>query len=206
MAREEFGLTPKYDPTDETLSVKQAKAAVGQIDLMEVYKRLSKKIGSEAAQLLIDKNNIAKQKNRDTIRKTCDILYECGAIAVVNANDPVSPEELRHMANDTLAADVANILDADMVINLTEEVNGIFTKDPRKYPDARHIPFLKKRKYERKVTCSGANTNGTGGVESKLKAASRLRKKCPMYVVDGNQKDILKRIVLDGESPGTVIV
>lgn len=123
-------------PTD--LAARQALAAVGQVHLMRFYDELLSAVGGRAAQVLLTLENLAKRSQWSSARATFDALFAIGAVPIVNENDTVAVDELRVGDNDTLAAHVASMVEADWLFLLTD-VDAIYTADPRTCADAKPI-------------------------------------------------------------------
>ena len=120
------------------LAARQALAAVGQVHLMRFYDELLSAVGGRAAQVLLTLENLAKRSQWSSARATFDALFAIGAVPIVNENDTVAVEELRVGDNDTLAAHVASMVEADWLFLLTD-VDAIYTADPRTCADAKPI-------------------------------------------------------------------
>ena len=157
----------------ESLAQKQAFAAVGQARLMMVYQRLFAEYNQVAAQVLMTKDTMTNDASRSNARNTFDELLKLGAVPVVNENDTVSIDELElEMGeNDSLAANVAVLANADLLI-IMSDIEGLFDKDPHKYDDAELIPVVPEITEEIKAIAGGAGSSlGTGGMATKIKAA-----------------------------------
>ena len=129
----------------ESLAQKQAFAAVGQARLMMVYQRLFAEYNQVAAQVLMTKDTMTNDASRYNARNTFDELLKLGAVPVVNENDTVSTSEIPYVDNfgdnDRLSAIVSALIGADLLI-LLSDIDGLFTDDPRKNPEAEMIPFV----------------------------------------------------------------
>lgn len=191
----------------ESLAVKQACSAVGQARLMMTYQRLFAEYNQVAAQILMTKNTIVDDLNRYNAHNTFTELLKLGAIPVVNENDTITTYEIEFGDNDTLSAIVAALVDADLLI-LLSDIDGLYTDDPRKNPDAKFIRQVDELTDELmgmgKAT-TGSNV-GTGGMNTKLLAA-RIATKAGADMIIANSKDIgvLHRL-LAGEDEGTLFV
>ncbi len=191
----------------ESLAVKQACSAVGQARLMMTYQRLFAEYNQVAAQILMTKNTIVDDLNRYNAHNTFTELLKLGAIPVVNENDTITTYEIEFGDNDTLSAIVAALVDADLLI-LLSDIDGLYTDDPRKNPDAKFISQVDELTDELmgmgKAT-TGSNV-GTGGMNTKLLAA-RIATKAGADMIIANSKDIgvLHRL-LAGEDEGTLFV
>ena len=154
-----------------TTEQKQAAAAIGQCELMDIYSRNMAMYSHITAQILLTKDAIDNPERRNHAENTFRILLENGIIPIVNENDSVSCDEIKFGGNDTLSAYVALLAHADLLINLSD-VDGFFDSDPRKNKNARLISEVNGID-SRILSCAeGAGTDrGTGGMITKLKAA-----------------------------------
>ena len=197
----------RVNSSAESLAVKQACSAVGQARLMMTYQRLFAEYNQVAAQILMTKNTIVDDLNRYNAHNTFTELLKLGAIPVVNENDAITTYEIEFGDNDTLSAIVASLVDADLLI-LLSDIDGLYTDDPRKNPDAKFISQVDELTDELmgmgKAT-TGSNV-GTGGMNTKLLAA-RIATKAGADMIIANSKDIgvLHRL-LAGEDEGTLFV
>ena len=191
----------------EAMAVKQACSAVGQARLMMTYQRLFAEYNQVAAQILMTKNTIVDNLNRFNATNTFSQLLKMGVIPVVNENDTVATYEIEIGDNDTLSAIVAAMVGADLLI-LLSDIDGLYTDDPRKKPDARFIEQvdeLTDELMEMGKATTGSNV-GTGGMNTKMIAA-RIATSSGVDMLIANSADIgvLHRI-LDGENVGTLFV
>ena len=187
----------------QDIPTKQAAAAVGQCELMYIYDKLFSKYHHTVAQLLITNDNMIHETRHQNFTNTLNRLLELGALPVINENDTVATEEIVIGDNDTLAAKVAETVKADLLI-LLSDIDGLYTADPRKDPDAKlihHVPVLT----EEVLALAGVSgsSQGTGGMITKLQAARIcLNCGCIMVIANGNDPDNLYAI-LDGREIGT---
>ena len=191
----------------EAMAVKQACSAVGQARLMMTYQRLFAEYNQVAAQILMTKNTIVDNLNRFNATNTFSQLLKMGVIPVVNENDTVATYEIEIGDNDTLSAIVAAMVGADLLI-LLSDIDGLYTDDPRKNPDARFIEQVDELTDELMgmgKASTGSNV-GTGGMNTKMLAA-RIATSSGVDMLIANSADIgvLHRI-LDGENVGTLFV
>ena len=163
-------LSLKERPSD--MPTKQAAAAVGQCELMYLYDNLFSEYSLNVAQLLLTKY-ILLEDRKINVQNALNRIIELGSIPIVNENDTVSIDELElEMGeNDSLAANVAVLANADLLI-IMSDIEGLFDKDPHKYDDAELIPVVPEITEEIKAIAGGAGSSlGTGGMATKIKAA-----------------------------------
>lgn len=189
----------------EAMAVKQACAAVGQARLMMTYQKLFAEYNQVAAQILMTKNTIVDNLNRYNAHNTFSELLRMGVIPIVNENDTVATYEIEIGDNDTLSAIVAALIDADLLI-LLSDIDGLYTDDPRKNPDAEFIEqvdVLTKELMDMGKASTGSSV-GTGGMNTKLIAA-KIATCSDVDMIIANSKDIgvLHRL-LEGEREGTL--
>ena len=189
------------------LASKQACAAIGQAKLMMIYQKLFAEYGHVAAQVLMTKNTITNPVSRENAHNTFQELLKLGAIPIVNENDTVSTYEIRFGDNDTLSALVASLIDADLLI-LLSDIDGLFTDDPHQNPDARFIDTVEElddRFLEMGKSTSGSNV-GTGGMSTKLTAAKiATTSGADMVIANGEDFHVIHKII-QGRSHGTLFV
>ena len=159
-------------PTD--IPTKQAAAAVGQCELMYTYDKLFLQYHHTVAQLLITADDVRDPVRHDNFRNTIYRLLELGALPIINENDTVATDELGIGDNDTLAAMVAQSVQADKLVLLTD-IDGLYTADPHEDPDARLLPVVNRVDDALLSLAGGSSTaQGTGGMVTKLRAAKIL--------------------------------
>ncbi len=189
----------------ETLTTeqKQAAAAVGQCQLIDMYARRFSDYGATIAQILLTRSVIDNPELRAHASTTLEILLGQGVIPIVNENDTISNEQIKIGSNDTLAATVAALCKADLLINMSD-VDGLYDSDPRTNKDARFIEYVEEVDDHINSFGSGAGTaRGTGGMAAKLESASYTTQRgIPMIILNGAHPSILYD-VFDGEFVGT---
>lgn len=195
-----MGLTRSPD----TVSEKQAAAAIGQCELMSMYDRYFMSYGYVAAQVLLTKDVVDIPLRRENAQSTFRLLLAGRSIPVVNENDTVSFEGIKIGGNDILAAYVASLVGADLLINLSD-VDGLFDSNPHENPNARLIPVVERIDSHLESIAGGAGTSrGTGGMRAKLDAAQICREAgVPMFIANGANPDILYDIIA-GRAVGTL--
>jgi len=191
----------------EAMAVKQACSAIGQARLMMTYQKLFAEYNQIAAQILMTKNTIVDDLNRYNAHNTFSELLRMGVIPIVNENDTVATYEIEIGDNDTLSAIVAALVDADLLI-LLSDIDGLYTDDPRQNPDAKFIEQVDELTEELMgmgKSSTGSNV-GTGGMNTKLIAA-QIATKSDVDMIIANSEDIgvLHRI-LAGKPIGTLFV
>lgn len=154
---------------------KQAAAAVGQCELMYTYDKLFSEYSHTVAQILLTADDIRDQRRSSHVHDTLDRLLEWGALPIINENDAVAIDEIGiHTTigeNDSLSAVVACLVGADLLI-LLSDIDGLYTADPRKDPDATLIPVVETITPEILALAGGTGSSlGSGGMATKLKAA-----------------------------------
>lgn len=191
----------------EALAVKQACSAIGQARLMTTYQKLFAEYNQVAAQILMTKNTIVDSLNRYNAQNTFRELLKLGAIPIVNENDTVATYEIEIGDNDTLSAIVSALVNADLLI-LLSDIDGLYTDDPRKNPDARFIEQVDELTDELMGMGKGSTGSdvGTGGMNTKMIAA-RIATKSNVDMVIANSSDIgVLHEILAGENKGTLFV
>lgn len=191
----------------QSLSVKQACAAVGQARLMMIYQRLFAEYNQVIAQILITKRILLNEISKRNAENTFQELFAMGVIPIVNENDPVSTDQIQEENfgdNDTLSANVAELVGADLLI-LLSDIDGLYTDDPRNNRKARFISEVKSIDEELEAMAKGANTAfGTGGMAAKIAAAKlALGAGVDMVIANGEDASNISRI-LKGETVGTL--
>lgn len=194
-----------------TLAEKQAYAAVGQARLMMVYQKLFSEYNQTAAQVLLTKNTMVNDASRFNAQNTFEELLKLHAIPIVNENDTVSTSEIPLVDNfgdnDRLSAIVAALVGADLLI-LLSDIDGLYSDDPRRNPDARLIPLVPEITEE--LLAMGKPTSGsdvgTGGMAAKL-AAARIATDsgCDMVIANGEDVSAVLDIT-EGKERGTLFL
>jgi glutamate 5-kinase len=190
----------------KNVSFKQVMASVGQSHLMYTYERLFSQKGITIAQALLTKSDIAERAGYLNARNTLLALIDLRIICIINENDVVAfdeIEEYRFGDNDNLSAMVANLVDADLLVLLTD-TPGLYTADPHVKPEARLIHRVDK--IDENIECLAGNTTssqGTGGMVTKIEAAKLATSSgVNVIIADGREGDILLKIK-NGEEVGT---
>jgi glutamate 5-kinase len=184
----------------------QAAAAVGQMGLVQVYEGAFSKYGLQTAQILLTHDDLADRKRYLNARSTLTTLLELGVVPIINENDTVVTDEIKFGDNDTLGALVANLIEADALIILTDQI-GLYTADPRKDPNATLISEATAGDEALESMAGGAGTRiGTGGMITKVIAAKRAASSgAHTAIASGREIDAIIRLA-KGEAVGTLLV
>ena len=188
----------------DTREGKQAVAAVGQCELMNMYGKFFAEFGCTVAQVLLNRNVWDNEEQRHNAENTFRALFKLHCIPIVNENDTVSYEGIAFGGNDILSAYVALLCDADLLINLSD-INGLYTKNPREFEDAALVRFVDKLD-ERICSYAGpaGTARGTGGMQAKLEAARIVTDMgIPMLITNGKEPKVLYDILFNSELDGT---
>ena len=194
-----LGLSKRPDD----MPTKQAAAAVGQCELMYEYDKLFSQYNHTAAQILISASDVATEESVVNITNTMNRLLELQTIPIINENDTVETAEITIGDNDTLAAMVASVINADMLV-LLSDIDGLYTANPKLDPDAELIPVVEDITPEIESIAGGAGSSlGTGGMKTKINAAKIcIESGCDMIITNGNNPEILYNL-MEGKSFGT---
>lgn len=194
----------------ETLSQKQAFAAVGQARLMMVYQKLFAEYNQTAAQVLLTKHTMINDASRYNAQNTFEELLKLGAIPVVNENDTVSTAEIPYVdtfgENDRLSAVVAALIGADLLI-LLSDIDGLYSDDPRENPNAQFIRTVYQIDENLLSMGKGPSSSvGTGGMSAKLEAARIATDSgSDMVIANGEEVSVVQEI-MDGKEKGTLFL
>ena len=183
----------------------QACAAVGQMGLVQVYESAFSRHGLHTAQVLLTHDDLADRKRYLNARSTLTTLLGLGVVPIINENDTVITDEIKFGDNDTLGALVANLVDADALVILTDQP-GLFTADPRKDPNATLVSAGQAGDPALEAMAGGAGTQvGTGGMITKIIAAKRAATSGTHTVIaSGREKNVMPRLG-QGEPIGTLL-
>jgi glutamate 5-kinase len=184
----------------------QAAAAIGQMGLIRAWESCFAKRGLHTAQVLLTHDDLTNRSRYLNARSTLRTLLQLDVIPVVNENDTVATDELRFGDNDTLAALVANLVQADLLVLLTDQ-DGLYTADPRKNPDAKLIDQADASDPSLDAVAGGsAGSLGRGGMATKLRAARlAARSGTPTMIASGRHDDALRLIAAAGNI-GTLLL
>ena len=184
----------------------QAAAAVGQMGLVQVYETKLRENGIGSAQVLLTHADLADRERYLNARSTLLALLQLGIVPVINENDTVVNDEIKFGDNDTLGALVANLVEADALIILTDQ-KGLYTADPRKDPSAQFVHMGKAGDAALEAMAGGAGSSiGSGGMITKILAAKRAAGSGASTVIAwGRESQVLIRLT-QGEAIGTLLV
>lgn len=200
VGRQAVGMQKRPTEVEE----KQACAAVGQAKLMMVYQKLFGEYNQLTAQVLMTKYTMINDISRKNAQNTFQQLLKMGVIPIVNENDTVSTDEVKIGDNDTLSAIVAALIGADLLI-LMSDIDGLYTDDPHKNPDAEFIEYVERITPELEGMGKGSASDvGTGGMCTKISAAKIATDSgADMVIANGDDITTISSI-LEGENIGTL--
>ena len=187
----------------KTIRKKQAVAAVGQGVLMHTYEKMFREYGQNVGQVLLTRMDAQDRKKFMNSRNTLLTMLQMGVIPIINENDVVAIDEFKIGDNDTLSAMVSNFIEADLLIILSD-VDGLYTANPQTHPEARIIPVVTEvDKHVYDIAGGAGSSIGTGGMYTKIQAASIATSSgVDMVIASGSEDGVLRRIC-QGEDVGT---
>ena len=187
----------------KTIREKQAVAAVGQGVLMHTYEKMFREYGQNVGQVLLTRMDAQDRKKFMNSRNTLLTMLQMGVIPIINENDVVAIDEFKIGDNDTLSAMVSNFIEADLLIILSD-VDGLYTANPQTHPEARIIPVVTEvDKHVYDIAGGAGSSIGTGGMYTKIQAASIATSSgVDMVIASGGEDGVLRRIC-QGEDVGT---
>ena len=191
------------DRRPEAIPARQAVAAVGQAGLILTWEKALARHGKKVAQILLTAEDMTSRKRYLNARNTLNTLLDWGVLPIINENDTVMVDEIRFGDNDNLAAVITLLMDADILINLTD-IDGLYDRDPRTHQDAELLTLISTigREIER-YAGEIAGALGTGGMRSKIKAARKVTAAgVPMIIANGKKDGVLADI-FEGRPTGT---
>ena len=197
--------TLKIDKRPQDLPLLQAAAAIGQMGLVQAWQSCFSQCGHDTAQILFTHEDLADRKRYLNARDTLKKLNEFGVIPVVNENDTVATDEIRFGDNDSLGALATNLLEADVLVILTDQ-DGFFDKNPRCYADAALIPEARSLD-DRLLGMAGkeGGTLGRGGMYTKIVAAQQAARSGAMTVIANGRGDQVLEKLRMGEEIGSLL-
>lgn len=195
-----------YKTRPQSITQKQATAAVGQSRLMNIYESYFSRHQQMVAQILLTHDDLSHRRRFLNARNTLLTLLELGIIPIINENDTVVVDEIKVGDNDNLSALVTNLIEADLLIILTN-IDGLCDADPRLNPNARCIPLVEDIDVDMgKIAGETKNEMSVGGMVSKIQAAKKAsRFGVPTIIASGTRKEVIHQI-LRGKEIGTLIL
>ena len=190
----------------ESIHQLQAAAAVGQSHLVQVYEHAFGQYDCRTAQILLDHDDLSNRTRYLNARSTLKTLLSLGAVPIINENDTVVTDEIRFGDNDTLGALVANLVEADVLLILTD-AEGLFTEDPRDNPAAELVREATASDPRLEVMAGGSRSGlGRGGMATKVRAAQLAARSGARTVIVGGANDSVIERVVAGEEMGTLLL
>ncbi len=176
----------------EDIHYKQALCAIGQVELMDAYRKVFNRYDIHIGQVLLTKDDFLDPHRALNIRNTLFTLVDEGVIPIINENDSVSVEEIQIGDNDTLAALTTNIWNGNLLI-MFSDIDGVYDKNPKKHCEAQLIERVQNADdLTKKIEIGEANSFGTGGIATKIEAARMVNDLgIPMILANGKKEDIL---------------
>lgn len=190
----------------EDIHYKQALCAIGQVELMDAYRKVFAAHRMHVGQMLLTRDDFLDVSRTLNIRNTLFTLLDEGVVPIINENDTVSVEEIKIGDNDTLAALTANLWNADLLI-LFSDIDGLYNKNPNEHRDALLIEKVEDiDQLLEKIEVGSTNTFGTGGMITKLEAAKKVNSYgIPMILANGKKERILEKL-LDRTENATIFL
>ena len=191
------------DKRPDEIPKRQAIAAIGQAGLIMEYEKAFARYHKKVAQILLTGDDLNNRKRYLNARNTLCMLLSWQVVPIINENDTVMIEEIQFGDNDNLAAMITLLMDADILVNLTD-IDGLYTKDPRTSSDADFIPLVSTIGEDiKKIAGDIPGALGTGGMLSKINAAKKVTAAgIPMIIANGGRPDVLKKL-FSGKNVGT---
>lgn len=190
----------------KTLPEKQALAAIGQGALLHIYEKIFAEYNKTVAQVLLTRDDLNDRGRYLNAANTLVTILKMGVIPIINENDTVVYDEIKFGDNDTLSALVAGLVDADLLV-LLSDVDGFYDRDPRRHKDARLQPEIREIEASMlSASISKGTTFASGGMYTKLKAAEIcMSAGIPMVVANSGERHVIRRL-LEGEDIGTLFI
>lgn len=185
-----------FSERPKAIPEKQAAAAVGQSELMSLYGKFFAEYGKTVSQLLLTKNILDNDERKENAINAFNTLFEWGVVPIINENDVISTAEIKFGDNDTLSDVVAELINADLLI-LLSDIDGLYDKNPAKYNDAKLVPVVTEITDEIMASAGGeGTTRGTGGMVTKLIAAKHaMEAGIEMVIANGKNPKIIYDII-----------
>lgn len=190
----------------KSLPIKQAAAAVGQSRLMWAYEKAFEKEGQKVAQVLLTREDLTHRARFLNSRHTLTALLEFGVVPIINENDTVAVDEIRFGDNDSLAGMVAHLVDADLLVILSD-VEGFYTEDPRRNPTATLMSVVPEVTADIERRAGGTTSfEGTGGMRTKVQAAKTAATYGVATAIINGERQGLLAALFDGQEVGTLFL
>ena len=188
----------------EDINYKQALCAIGQVELMDAYRKIFNKHDIHIAQILLTKEDFESKSRTLNIRNTLFTLLDEGVLPIINENDTVCVDEIKIGDNDVLAARTTVLWGGDLLV-LLSDIDGIYDKNPNGNEEARLIEKVESlEELTQSISIDGKSSFGTGGIATKLEAAKIVNGyNTPMIVAKGKQKNIILDLA-SGDAKGTL--
>lgn len=188
----------------EKLSEKQALAAIGQAELIKIYRNFFDNYDKKIAQVLLTMGNLNSPVRLSNATNTMNSLLKLGIIPIINENDAVSTQALEIGDNDSLSAHIAIVAESDLLIILSD-IDNLYTDDPRSNPNAKPIKIVKKIDKSIEDLARGAGSSfGTGGMATKIKAAKMCMEKGINTVIASAEDPNVLEYIINGKEVGTL--
>ena len=193
-----------YSVKHANIAKKQACAAIGQMFLMQEYEQVFSLFDLQCAQILLNHDDFGNRKRIISLKNTIEKLFSMNVVPVINENDALAVDEIKVGDNDTLSAMVSLVLDADMLI-LVSDVDGLYSANPKHNPDAKLLKEIDDITDDIRAMAGGAGTvYGTGGMSTKIKAGEiAVNSGIPMMIVNKTKIDHLSTVA-DGQNIGSL--
>jgi len=188
----------------EDIHYKQALCAIGQVELMDSYRRIFLERDIHVAQILLTKEDFGKEERTLNIRNTIFTLIDEGVVPIINENDTVCYDEIKIGDNDMLAAHTGVLWAADLIF-LLSDVDGVYDKNPQDNKDAKLLELIENiEEDEKNISTINKSSFGTGGMVTKIMAAKKVTKYgTNLVVAKGKKKDVVINF-LEGKEKGTI--
>ncbi len=183
----------------------QAAAAVGQMGLVQAYESRFQKHGLHTAQILLTHEDLSNRKRYLNARSTLRTLLKLGVVPVINENDTVATDEIRLGDNDTLAALVTNLVEAELMVILTDQA-GMFDSDPRGNPAAKLIHEVSASDVQLEAMAGGGSKLGRGGMLTKVQAARRAARSGAATIIASGRVEHVLEAIANGDVLGTLLL
>lgn len=195
-----------FPTIERSLPAKQMFSSIGQVKLMQTWSELFAIYGLNVGQVLLTRDDLSNRKRYLNARDTLHCLLKHNVLPIINENDTVATQEIRVGDNDNLAALVANLIEADLVVLLTDQ-EGLFTADPRSNKDAKLIPVVQKIDESIFALAGGSSTSfGTGGMTTKVEAAKVASQSGTRTVIASSARQNVLIDLVQGKEIGTLFI